>query len=184
MKTLKKFTAFAVSILAFAACNVPCCIDFNSSSTFPTGTDYTDHNDSLTTACGFEVRTDYLYLNGIPKYNFGKVGPAPIALGSGNVLHTNNITLRIFSILPPQSSTITFDYLDRGGYENLSVNGVLYSGDLSTCPATLGGATVSITTTPLTPSSKGKKGTVILTGNIGKFNIGGTEFYIDNICWQ
>jgi len=184
MKTIKIFVPSAVALLAFNACNSPCCINFNHSTTFPTGITYRAHNDSLTTACGFEVRTDNLYLNGIPYYNFGTVGAPPIAFGSGNVLNTNNITLRIFSFSPLQSSTINFDFLDMGGSENLAINGVIYSGELKSAPANLGGAAVIVSSAPVPLPASGIIGRVTIIGTVDKFSIGGQEFYIDNICWQ
>jgi len=75
---------------------------------------------------------------------------------------------------------VQFEFLDQGGTENLSVNGsAVFAGDISAVPATLGGATVSVSTTP---APGGKKGTVTLTGVINGFMIGGQEFWIDNVC--
>ena len=161
-----------------------CCIDFDNSSSFPPGTRYSMHNDSVYYSCGFTVRTDSLYLNGKAYYNFGRIESAVAVFGSGQVINTNNITLKFFNIGTIKPVTISFDYLDRGGRENLSVNGALYSGDISAVPATLGTATVSVTSTAIPLPAKGNKGTVTLTGTIKEFNIGGQEFYLDNICFQ
>ena len=172
-----------LTVLIITSCNPNVCIDFNNSSSFPVGTTY-HYNDSIYYAAGFVVRTDSLFINGKGYYNFGRLENAVSIFGSAQVMNTNNITLKFTKITPINQATIKFDYLDRGGTSNLSINGSLFSGKLSAAPASLGGATVTVTSTPIPLPAKGTKGTVKISGVIKDFNIGGQEFYLDNICFQ
>jgi hypothetical protein len=185
MKHLQSFLLIAFTTIvctAFGQKNVPCCIDFNKSTTFPPGTSYKNPNDSITSFCWYESRTDKLVINGNTYYSSGRLVQAPASFGAGQVFNTNNITLKLTAIGTAKSVTITFDYLDMGGTENLSVNGKLYSGELDKAPANFGNATVTVTATPIPLPAKGKTGTVTINGIIKEFKIGGQEFYVDNIC--
>ena len=186
MKFLPPFlliTATIITTTAMAQKPSRCCIDFNKSSTFVPGTTYKNPNDSLTSFCWYECRTDKLIINGKTYYNFGRLENAPSTFGAGQVFNTNNITLRFTGIGVTKLTTITFDFLDMGGTENLSINGKFYSGDLEKAPASLGNATIAITTAPIPLPAKGKIGTVTINGIIKELKIGGQEFYIDNICF-
>lgn len=175
-------TLVTIACTGFGQKNLPCCIDFDKSTTFPPGTTYKHVNDSITSFCWYESRTDKLIINGKSYYNFGRLENAPATFGAGQVFNTNNITLRLTVIGSAKLVTITFDYLDMGGTENLSVNGTLYSGELDKAPANLGNATVAVTSAPIPLPAKGKTGTVTINGIIKEFKMGGQEFYIDNIC--
>jgi hypothetical protein len=160
----------------------PCCITFDAAP-FSIGTTYgtpTQRPGSrIFRACTFDVTINKLSTSGTPQFNFAKVVAATASFGSGNILNTNNVIL-VFKNTGGSLSTVTFDYLDMGGTENLSVNGVLFSGSLNAAPATLGGINVSVSETIITG---GRKGTVKLSGGtIRNFGIGGQEFYLDNIC--
>lgn len=186
MKIIQSFLAIALSMVAHSALGqgaTSCCIDFNKSSTFRPGTIYGNINDSLTSFCWYESRTDNLVINGKNYYNFGKLVRAPVSFGSKEVLNTNNITLKFTCLKTVKPVTITFDYLDMGGTENLYINGKLYSGELDQAPSSIGIANVTVTSNSVSPPAKGKMGTVTITGLIKEFKIGGQEFYIDNVCF-
>jgi len=75
---------------------------------------------------------------------------------------------------------VTFEFLDMGGFENISVNGSpMFTGDISAVPGSLGGAAVSVSSTP---AAGGKTGLVTLAGAIQKLRVGGQEFWINNVC--
>jgi hypothetical protein len=169
-------------IASFAQNNLPCCIDFNKSTTFPSGTIYNQSNDSITSFCWYESRTDNLVINNTPKYGSGRLVTGPAGFGNDQVLNTNNCTLRLKSIGNKKLVTITIDYLDLGGTENLSINGNLYSGELNNAPSRLGNTSVTVTSGPIPLPAKGKTGTITLNGIITELKIGGQEFYLDNIC--
>lgn len=186
MKIIQSLLVIALTMVVNAALGQDpdlCCIDFNNSSTFIRGTTYSKPNDSLTSFCFYESRTDNLVIKGQDYYNFGKLGKAPAGFGTKEVFNTNNITLKFNFIYSLKFLTITFDYLDMGGTENLSVNGDLYSGELNKAPAILGQANITVTYAPIPLPARGKTGTVTITGLVKEFKIGGQEFYIDNVCF-
>ncbi len=126
---------------------------------------------------------DFNFTNGSGTFNLAKIDKAPVAFGSGQSIRTNNINLEfVTSGLGFQTSQVTFEFLDLGGFENLSVNGSpnpIFVGELSAAPSPLGGAGVTVSTTPVTG---GKKGTVTLKGIVDRLRVGGQEFWIDNVC--
>jgi hypothetical protein len=96
-------------------------------------------------------------------------------------MRTNNINLEFdFGNIGFVPREVSFEFLDLGGFENISVNGSsIFVGDLSAVPSPMGGINISVSTTPVTG---GKKGIVILTGAVQKIRVGGLEFWIDNLC--
>ena len=89
----------------------------------------------------------------------------------------SNINLRFdFSNLGFEVKKVTFEYVDFGGDENLGVNdSVIELPVLINAPATLGGASVSVT------SDNGVPGTVTIVGMINSITVGGQEFGLDNV---
>ena len=122
---------------------------------------------------------DFDFAGGGGTFNLAKVDLAPF--GSGQSMRTNNINLEFdFGNIGFVPTVVKLEFLDLGGTENISVNGsAIVPGDISAVPASLGGATVSVSTTPV---PGGKKGVVTLAGAIHKLRIGGQEFWIDNVC--
>ena len=120
-------------------------------------------------------------IGGSTFFNLASVDAAPSALGTGQVLRVNNISLDVdLSALPFPASEVRVDYLDLGGTENLAVNGSpVFAGDLSSAPPILGGVAVSVSASPV---AGGTRGTLVLTGNVASLRIGGQELWIDNIC--
>lgn len=112
-------------------------------------------------------------------FNFGGIVQTPTPMGTGQSLSVNNINFEFdFSESAFLPSKVTVDFLDQGGFENLSVNGSdIFAGELTAAPATLGGVSVSASKIP-----GSGMGTLTLTGEIKIFAIGGQEFTIDNVC--
>ena len=159
------------------------CVDFEAPLTV--GTEFgapagNSSGDVIFSSNGIAVSVqDFEFTGGGGTFNVAKVDMAPF--GSGQNMRTNNINLEFdFGGLGFVPSMVRFDYLDAGGFENLSVNGSpVFAGDLPTTPASLGGATVSVSTTA---GPSGTLGTVTVTGAIATLRVGGQEFWIDSLC--
>src|SRR5829696_5262042 len=67
------------------------------------------------------------------------------AFGSGNIAEIHNINLGFdFTGLAFVPSSVTFDWRDAGGHENLKVNGsAIHLGELTAAPSPMGGVAVS-----------------------------------------
>jgi hypothetical protein len=138
--------------------------------------------DVIFTTNGIPVSVhDFEYGGGGGTFNVATIDTAPVPFGAGQSMNTNNINLEFdFTGLGFTPTKVSFEFLDLGGNENLSVNGSpIFNGELSSAPASLGGVNVSVSTTPVTG---GKTGTVILTGPVKTLRVGGQEFWIDNVC--
>jgi concanavalin A-like lectin/glucanase superfamily protein len=140
----------------------------------PSGTVVITTNAIAVAVADFEV-------GGNTFFDSASVVAAPPALGTGQVLQVNNISLDVdFSALPFAVGEVRFDYLDLGGTENLGVNGSsVFAGELASAPASVGGVAVSVTASPV---AGGTRGTVVLTGSVTSLRVGGQELWIDNIC--
>ena len=114
-------------------------------------------------------------------YGTASVGPALPTVGSGQVLTTSNIMAVYDMSAFPNVNQVSFVFFDGAGIENLQVNGhSLLTGELETMPAAVApGVTMSVTTTAY-PGYQA--GTVVLTGNVQKLEIGGQQFFVDHIC--
>lgn len=165
------------------ACEV--CVDFEPPLTV--GTQYgapAGHSsgDVVFTTNGIPVSVhDFSFPGGGGTFNVANIDLAPVPFGSGQSMRTNNINLEFdFSNIGFAPNAVKFEFLDIGGFENLSVNGSpIFAGELSAAPNPIGGANISVSTTPV---AGGKKGIVILTGAVQKIRVGGQEFWIDNVC--
>ena len=114
------------------------------------------------------------------------------AFGSGNVMHTNN-AVATFQLEGIPTDSVCLDFLDFGGFESLTVNGDRFEspngyGELTGAPAVLGGVTVQVIGSPIIQMTStglnpvGFNGRIVLYGNVDKLEIGGQEFWIDNLC--
>ena len=103
--------------------------------------------------------------------------------GFDRVMNINNVsnTYKI-SDLGITVESVSFEYVDFGGMENLQVNGAtLHIGDLPTFPVAIApGVTLSVTTYAI--SGGGERGEVVLTGDVQLLLLAGQEFMVDNIC--
>ena len=124
---------------------------------------------------------DFNFTGGGGTFNVAYIDLAPVPFGSGQSMRTNNINLEFdFSGIGFAPNEVRFEFLDLGGFENVSVNGSpIFAGELTSVSNPIGGVNISVSTTPVTG---GKKGIVILTGAVQRIRVGGQEFWIDNVC--
>jgi len=124
---------------------------------------------------------DFVFTGGGGTFNSARIEPPPVPFSSGQSIRTNNINLEFdFTSLGFPTSEVKFDFLDEGGFENISVNGSpVFAGELSAAPNPIGGVNIAVSSVPV---AGGKKGTVILLGAVNKLRIGGQEFWIDQVC--
>ena len=108
-------------------------------------------------------------------FNHARVDPA--FMGPGNSVRTNNICLEFdFSSLKPDVVWLVFQ--DKGGTENISVNGSpIATGNLTSGSG--GGTTWSVYDTSV---PGGREGIVLIRGPVERLRIGGQEFWIDCVC--
>lgn len=116
-------------------------------------------------------------------FGLATIASAFVAFGNGQIANPNNINLGFdFSAITFVPSSVTFQWRDYGGHENLRVNGSgIYVGELVGAPSPIGGATVSHVW-GWGPGNAYKQGTTTLTGPVSILGIGGQEFYLDNVC--
>ena len=132
---------------------------------------------------GIDMTVEEFHLGAFTGFNFCRIEPAPAVFGSGQVLAMNNISAMFeFSGVPCAPATVTFEFLDYGGDENLQVNG----GPLWEVPdlVALDGVWVApnvYCTVNAVGVGGGIKGTVILEGPVDKMLTGGQEYMIDNV---
>lgn len=125
---------------------------------------------------------NFISAGGATAFGFARIETAPVPFSPGRSLRLNNISMRFhFLALPFVPKQVTFNFLDLGGTENLSVNGVPpFIGNISSPPASVGGLTV-LTTSAVLPG--GRRGTVRITGSpLRDITIGGQELWIDQVC--
>jgi hypothetical protein len=176
-----------VAILSLGMAGCRACVDFESPLVL--GTKYgapvgNAPGTVVFTQDGMHVSVqDFVWTNGGGTFNFAQIEKPPVGVGSGQCLHANNINLEFdFTGLGPQPMTVQFEFLDLGGFENISVNGdpmPPFAGELTTVGPSLGGVHISMTVTPV---QGGKIGIVTLSGQVKTLRIGGQEFWLDNVC--
>ena len=104
---------------------------------------------------------------------------APFNGPLGHSMRIDNINLLFdFGDVSFTPAKVELQFVDEGGHENLSVNGIpIISGELTS--GSSGGIVWTVTDQPI-PS--GRKGTLVVEGPIQKLVIGGQEFWIDSVC--
>lgn len=130
---------------------------------------------------GIRVNVDrYEKTPGGYAFNQAQIESASPTFGTKNVIKVNNISLTFnFNGWPNGAQKVTLDFLEKGEFQNLSINGSpVYKGSLTKVPSRIG--SVKITST--WSSGKGNKGTLELTGQIKTLSIGGQELWLDNVC--
>lgn len=162
----------------------PVCIDFNVP---PLGTTWSvpgfPAGSWLFTETGVPVYSQPLLLPGpVSVYNFGRVEVPPVAIGAGPTGRAERFTYLVdFANVPFVITSVTFEWLDLGGVENLSASGSpVFIGELDSPPATIGGFPVNSAWTPL--SGGGDKGRTRIGGNARRVLIGGEKLWVDRIC--
>lgn len=163
---------------------------FTFDAPLPIGTQYgssvgTTSGSVVLASNGITLAVEDFYYSYSPlAWNFGvvTVNAPSSSFGTDQVLGVNNINVAFdFSGLPALPSEVRLEFQDIGGVENLSVNGdsPYYIGSLEAAPTTIGGASVSVYTSPIT---NGRLGVLVVRGMIKTLVIGGQEFSIDNVC--
>jgi hypothetical protein len=124
---------------------------------------------------------DCVFVGGGGTFNVALIDVAPVPFGSGQSLRTNNINVKFdFSNLGVAVSQVQFEFLDIGGFKNLSVNGSpVFAGELGAAPSPIGGVNIAVAVSPV---AGGTTGVVTLTGSIQTLRVGGQELWIDNVC--
>lgn len=191
------FLAFFVTILVVSVACISSatptptpqvvCVDFEPPLIVGTqyGTPANSPGDLVFTTNNIPVLVyDFVFGGGGGTFNFAQIDPAvttPVAFGNGQIINTNNINLEFdFSGLGFQTNQVTFDFLDLGGLENISINGSpVIADELSAVPSPIGGVNLTVNATPF---SGGQSGTATLTGAVTTLRIGGQEFWMDNVC--
>ncbi len=138
--------------------------------------------DVIFTTRGIEVSVqDFSLVGGGSTLNVAQVDQAPAPLGGGQAMRLNNISLGFnFTRAGLAGGVVSFDFLDMGGYHNLSVNGSpVFVGDIKAVPSPTGGVAIAVSTTPVVG---GTRGVVVLRGTVEDLLVGGQELWIDNIC--
>jgi hypothetical protein len=162
------------------------CIDFEAPLTL--GTQYGDPvgqvpGDLAFTANGIPVTVwDFAFLSpGSGTFNLAEIDDQSAFFGSGQSIRSNNLNLEFdFSGIGFTTTQVTLEFLDLGGFENISIDGSpIIADDIQAFPATIGGVSLAVTTTPITG---GFTGTLDLKGAVNTLRIGGQEFWIDNVC--
>ena len=102
------------------------------------------------------------------------VGPPPF--GTNHIARVNNINLGFdFSGLSFVPSSVTFEWRDYGGHENLRVNGSgVFIGELTAAPAPVVSA--------FFVGGGFKQGSTTVPGPVKFIAVGGQEFFLDNVC--
>lgn len=108
-----------------------------------------------------------------------------VVVSSGQSIRLNNIALQFrLTIVGFDTRGVTFEFLDKGGVANLSVNGIPnppFVGKVANAPNPIGGAALAVAATSI---AGGTRGTITLTSSapIGTVEIGGQELWIDHVC--
>lgn len=132
---------------------------------------------------GVPVRIQNLNAPSGPWSGFVAIENASASFGAGKVVRTNGACIElIFS--GKNVKEVTYNFRDTGGTENVWVNSVHYIGDLTAIPPTLGNATFTVTPLPPTLGVKSKMAIKVTSGTIDTLRIGGSEFHLDDLCYQ
>lgn len=154
----------------------PACVTFGPNPPPGTvwGTPFHPAGTMVHSENSIRVSVDPLTLPGGAVYNAARLEDAAmIGWGTLNSLYMRRIstTYHFMAAGGWVPNQVRFQYRDLGGLENLNINGALHVGDISTAPAFLGGAAVTV-----------GPGWVNITGPVHRLLIGGESFRVDNVC--
>lgn len=137
--------------------------------------------DVVLTTNGIKMSVyDFNHINGNVLFDAAYIDTASALSGSGQNIRTRHINLEFdFSGVGFQISEVHFEFLDKGGIENISVNGSpIFIGEISSVTSPIGGVSIMINTSSLYNG----KGEVFLKGTVTTLRIGGQEFWLDQVC--
>jgi hypothetical protein len=134
---------------------------------------------------GIPVRIgEIVWANGVSGfYSCEVMVPGIVDFGYDKVMNLNNVSniydIGALGIVP---TSVSFEFVDYGGTENLMVNGHnLFVGDLDAfTTAVAPGVTLMVQTWPI--ADGGIRGVATLFGIVTELLVAGQEFFIDNIC--
>jgi hypothetical protein len=175
----KQFTIFLLMIafIPFMG-SAQKCVDFESLTLGAEyGNGYNAVGEIIFTENGIPVTVEYFeWIGGGGTFGNCHVIDGSASYGTGNAMWTNNINLGFsFTDLGFAPNQVTFDFEDKGGEENISVNGEpIFVGELNMAPMPPG-ITMVI-------SNMGLYYRATLSGPITSLLVGGQEFSLDNIC--
>jgi len=154
------------------------CVDFESQAV---GTQYGNGinsiGDEIFTENDIPVTVEYFeWIGGGGTFGNCNIIDGTASFGTGHAMGTNNINLGFdFGNLGYDPNRVTFDFVDQGGEENISVNGEpIFVGELNMAPMPPG-ITMII-------SNMGSYMRATLYGPVLSLVVGGQEFSLDNIC--
>lgn len=154
------------------------CVDFESLTLGQEyGTGINSPGDVIFTESDISVAVeDFYWTNGGSTFGLCHVADGSGGINSGQDMSISNINLLFdFAGIGYVPNRVTFDFLDQGGNENISVNGSqIHAGELFD---TLIAPGVYMTIIDVGTYKKG-----VLTGPVTKLLIGGQEFTLDNVC--
>jgi len=130
---------------------------------------------------GIDVSLD-LFDDGIsPMFNVASITSAFAPIGTDNVISPSNINLVYDFAGLGAIDSVTVDFFDGAGVENLEINGeTLHIGELEAMPNNI--ASGVILYVDYTDYSTYQVGKITLVGDVQTMKIGGQQFYIDNVC--
>lgn len=160
------------AILALVATpNLAATLDFED---LALGTVY-NSGDNFTTSGVTVTAEDFTFSNGVTTgAGFARVVNGAFAGGSGHELEVNNILL---DFAFGNVSTLGFSFGEFGGNLNIRINGVFqnFENFAQLNGMTIGGALVSVIN-----GNGNDIGSLVLTGGISSFALGGQELYVDD----
>lgn len=159
----------------------PACVEFNvppAGATFGGG--WSPAGAVVFVENGVRVSANpFTFLGGGTTYGYFRIEPAPAGFGAGRAAFVRFANVGFdFTALPFVPSSVTFDWRDNGGEENLGVNGALFVGELDAPPAVLGGAAVNSVVLVAAP----QQGRTRVAGPVGRLWVGGAEIFLDRVC--
>lgn len=101
-------------------------------------------------------------------------------------LHLDNINIQLI-YSPDVPSTVIMKYAELGGDVNLGINGTRRAkyNMIDFNGRSISGVDIDVSETPIYANNgvqEGVRGTIVLTGNIERFSVGGEELRVDDIC--
>ena len=130
---------------------------------------------------GIDVALDIFDTGSGLVFNNASIASAFAPIGTDNVIAPSNINLVYDFAGLGTVDSVTIDFFDGAGVENLEINGeTLHIGEFEAMPNNIAsGVTLYVDYTDYSTYQVGK---ITLVGDVQKMKIGGQQFYIDNVC--
>ena len=153
----------------------PNCIDFES---LTVGTEYNVGDSFADSGANMSVEQFQWSNSNWTSTGFARVSNLGRAGGSGKDLGANNVNVDVD--FPTTTNVVHLKFGEYGGNLNIEVNGDFqnFANFVDIDNATIGGALATVTN-----GLGNDTGTLLLTGEVNSFAIGGQELWIDDICY-